>query len=144
MLGAKESKHISLLLKRVIILCLSVTTVLFILINIFPTPIIMLFTNSDELIDLSVKSLRVIGYTMFLFSVAFILFNAVLGAGMTKEALAIEASTITIYLSFVYTITIIFPQPLPIVWMSEFVYMGLLALFSYWVLNRKLRVKFFK
>jgi putative MATE family efflux protein len=144
MLGAKESKHISLLLKRVIILCLSVTAVLFILINIFPTPIIMLFTNSADLIDLSVKSLRVIGYTMFLFSVAFILFNAVLGAGMTKEALAIEASTITIYLSFVYTITIIFPQPLPIVWMSEFVYMGLLALFSYWVLNRKLRVKFFK
>ncbi|HCQ29891.1 MAG TPA: hypothetical protein DIU39_06370 [Flavobacteriales bacterium] len=144
MLGAKDVSHISVLLKRVILLCLSVTMILFILINVFPKQIIFLFTDVNELISLSVQSLSVIGYTMFIFSVAFILFNAVLGAGMTKYALAIEASTITIYLSVVYLITVKFPQPLHIVWMSEFVYMGLLALFSYIVLHKKLNVNLLK
>jgi Na+-driven multidrug efflux pump len=81
---------------------------------------------------------------MFFFCIAFILFNGVAGTGNTKVSLLIEATTISIYLAAAYFIAIELEASLPVVWCSEFIYFGLLGLFSLWYLKkgnwRKLKI----
>ncbi len=140
MTGAGDKEHLPVLIRRILLLCLSVTLALFVVVSVFPEEILRVFTRIPELQILSLQSLSVIGYTMFFFSVAFILFNVVLGAGYTLWALLIELATIVIYLWVVYIITVAYPQPLHIVWMSEFVYFTLLGIFSWWVIKKKILI----
>ena len=110
----------------------------------FGKEIIGFYTSDISLINDAIPTLRVINLTMFFFCIAFILFNAVSGTGNTRVSLLIEATTISIYLVAAYFVAIKFEAALPIVWCSEFIYFGLLGLFSLWYLKkgdwRKLKI----
>lgn len=136
LIGAGFISKIPQLIKRIILLCLGFTLISFIIINLFPESILSLYTSDNHLMEYAKSSLFVIGFTMFFFSVAFIFFNVILGAGKTKLALLIESITIIIYLSVVYLLTIVYPQKIAVVWTSEFVYFGVLGCLSYFGMKR--------
>ena len=89
------------------------------------------YTKDTTLINEAISTLNVISFTMFFFSIAFILFNGVSGSGNTKISLLIEFITISIYLVATYYIAIVLKSSLQIVWCSEFIYFGLLGLLSF-------------
>jgi putative MATE family efflux protein len=144
LIGQKREYKVMMLIKRVLVLSLCSTMFLGLLSLLFGKQIIRFYTLDINLINDAIPTLRVINLTMFFFCIAFILFNGVSGTGNTKVSLLIEATTISIYLAAAYFIAIEFKASLPVVWCSEFIYFGLLGLFSLWYLKkgnwRKLKI----
>lgn len=144
LIGQNKTYKVTKLIKRVLVLSLCSTMVLGITAFLFGKEIIGLYTSDILLINNTLPTLNVINLTMFFFCIAFILFNGVAGTGNTKVSLLIEASTITIYLVAAYFIALKWKASLPIVWCSEFIYFGLLGLFSFLYLRkgnwRKLKI----
>jgi Na+-driven multidrug efflux pump len=60
-----------------------------------------------------------------------ILLNTIEGSGRTRQAMRIELGTIAIYLTLVYFITIVHPQEIHVIWMSDYLYFGALGIFCW-------------
>lgn len=97
----------------------------------FPDLFARIYTSNQGLIDTSVPVMRIVSVAMIFCAVGMIIFNGVSGTGNTRTAFIIEFSTLFFYLGFVYYTTIINPQPVHIVWMSEFIYWSLLGVAGY-------------
>ncbi|MGB0423764.1 MAG: MATE family efflux transporter, partial [Flavobacteriales bacterium] len=74
-----------------------------------------------------IKSLRVIFLSVVIFSFGSVWLNAIEGSGKTKIALSAEVISIAVYLCLVYQLTMVHPQPIHVVWMSDYLYFGCLA-----------------
>ena len=94
---------------------------------LYPSFISSFFFDDPEKGVQLVKSLRVIFLSVVIFSFGSVWLNAIEGSGKTKIALAAELASIVVYLLLVYQLTIVHPQPIHIVWMSDYLYFGVLA-----------------
>jgi putative MATE family efflux protein len=131
LIGQGNQGSVLTLVKRISLLSIACTAIV-LLFNLFiPEQMIGFYTNDSSLIEETIKTLNVISGTMFSFSIAFILFNAVSGTGNTQTALLIEFITISIYLVATYYIAMVMHSSLPIVWCSEFIYFSLLGGLSF-------------
>jgi putative MATE family efflux protein len=94
----------------------------------YPEAIASLFFSEDDPGFLPlIRSFRVVFFAIVVFSVSSILLNTIEGSGRTRQAMRIELAVIAIYLGLVYVITIVNPQPIHVIWMSDYLYFGLLA-----------------
>lgn len=107
------------------------TIIGFILLAIlFSTEFLSFYTNDPELIAASYGPFYVILGVLLLFSVAIILFNGVAGTANTKISLLIEIISILFYLGLAYYLAIVVHANTTTIWMSEFLYFGLLGILS--------------
>jgi len=65
------------------------------------------------------------------FAFANVIINGVSGTGSTKTAFYMELVTLFFYISYIYYTTIINPQPVAVVWLSELVYYTLIGGLGY-------------
>lgn len=135
-IGEGKSEMVLTIIKKIIIMSLGCTFMLSLISFFIPEFLISIYTKDQSLIFETVKTLRVINFTMFFFCISFILFNGVTGTGNTKASLLIEAINIAIYLSSAYYIAIKLESSLPVVWASEFIYFGFLGTLSYLYLKK--------
>lgn len=96
-----------------------------------PETLIRIYTPDTALIDGAMQPLYVVIFALIPLSVSINWFSGVSGTANTKMALLIEISTISIYLGYVYLVTIVLKASLPVIWMSEWVYMITLGIFSW-------------
>ena len=136
LIGEGRMELVMNVIKKIILLSLGCTFLLSLVSFFIPEFLVRFYTNDPLLISQTTATLRVINFTMFFFSIAFILFNGVTGTGNTKASLLIEAINIIIYLIAAYYIAIKLESSLPVVWASEFIYFGFLGLFSYLYLKK--------
>lgn len=85
------------------------------------------------------QSFQVVFFAISIFAISSVLLNTVEGSGRTRQGMFIEIASIATYLFFVYQVTVVSPQPIHIIWMTDYVYfavLGILALlylrFSNW------------
>jgi putative MATE family efflux protein len=130
LIGEGRSYDVLKLVKKVSIMCLGFTVTLMPLSFLFPERIISIYTNDLNLINDSIPVLFVITGAMLLFSIAYITFSAVTGTGKTQKTLAIEITSIAIYLSGAYLLGVHLDLPLYLVWCSEFIYFGFMGSLS--------------
>jgi putative MATE family efflux protein len=97
---------------------------------------ISIYTNDASLIEATVPSYYIITVALFLFALASILFNGVLGTANTNISFAIEATTLTAYLTFAWYVAVQLHLKIELVWTSEFVYSLILGNLSYWYLKK--------
>lgn len=98
---------------------------------LFPEAFARIYTNEPDLILAAVPVMKVVSVAMIFCAIGNIVFNGVSGTGNTKTAFGIEFLTLFFYLSYVYYTAIVNPQPVAIVWMSEFVYWTLIGGIGY-------------
>ena len=130
LMGEERSDLVVSLIKRVSRIAL--------LANLFMLPLLiglsdytlLIYTRDIELIAATIPSLRVVAGSMFVFSLALVVYRAITGIGRTKEALLIEIISISIYMCYTYYVGVIVRASLPVVWVSEFVYFGAMLLIS--------------
>jgi putative MATE family efflux protein len=137
-IGEGGVNHVFKLVRNIIILSVSFTLIMMAVNLIFPHEILSIYTQDVDLINACLPVLQVITATMFLFSIAFILFSAVTGTGNTLHSLAIEIVTIVAYLYGAYLIGVKYDFSIATVWCSEFIYfggMGILSFFYLWKYN---------
>jgi MATE family multidrug resistance protein len=97
----------------------------------FPEAFARIYTDDAGLIQASVPVMKVVSIAMFFCAFGNIVFHAVSGTGNTRTAFAIEFVTLFFYLSYVYYTSIINPQSVAVVWMSEFVYWSIIGIAGY-------------
>ncbi len=109
-----------------------IISVVMISITLFiPETLLRLYTNDQSLIDEAIPVLYVVMGALIPMSVSINWFSGVSGTANTKTALLIETATILIYLAFVIFIILVVDASLPVVWLSEYVYVITLGLFSF-------------
>ena len=100
----------------------------------FPELCANIYTDDASLILASIDTIKVVALANFIFAAFFIVLNGVSGTGNTRTAFFMEVITLICYICYVYYTAISNPQPIYIVWMSEFVYWTIIGLLGYWYL----------
>jgi len=102
---------------------------------LYPEWITMQFTDDPEVIQLTVQSMYIILPAMYTFAFTSVLLGTVEGSGNTVAGFIVELATTVFYLITAYSLTIVWPQPVYIVWMSDYVYFIFLGIFSLFYLR---------
>jgi len=116
---------------RIILLTVACTLVLMFFAFVFPQEIVGFYDIPLELLPATLATFGVIRYSVILFAITFVVFNAVTGTGNTRVSLIIESINISIYLTVAYIIVKYFTPTVDQVWYTEFVYFSFLGIMSY-------------
>jgi putative MATE family efflux protein len=118
------------LIKRIILLSVGSSLLIFIPIQLFTKEILLLFNNNDEFLALGIPVLRIVGFAILLMSVATICLNSVTGTGNTRVNLMIEVITIMLYCCYVYMVMHVYNLPITWGWGSEWLYWSSILIMS--------------
>ncbi len=123
-LGATRAHDVPTILRRIIGMAYGIMIPCVLLIAIMPELFLTVFTNNQELIEASVKSLYVMLGFNFIAIPGCILFHAVSGTGNTRLALGIEIATTILYAAAIYTIIYRWQSDVAWCWAVEYIYWG--------------------
>jgi len=96
----------------------------------FPENLSMLFTDYGYLATGTSDILRMMAAVSFVFTVSMILSKVIIGAGKTQQAFYLELATVVVYFIYIYVIIEMLKSSLLVSWTSEFVYFGVMLIFS--------------
>lgn len=131
LMGAGESKQVLGLCWRVIKMCYAFVLPLIVLISIFPTWVIRIYTDNPELIHSSVASLWVMASSYLISVPGFIMFFSVSGTGNTRSALLMELAALCIYVTYVAVVVLHYRADVALCWTTEHVYSVSILVLSY-------------
>lgn len=98
---------------------------------LFPSALLHVYSNNEELIRAAIPTTYVMLFGYFLSAPGLVLFNAVSGTGNTKRSMKIMAATMSVYVVYVVVTVMYLKVDVSIAWMSEYVYGGMLLLLSW-------------
>lgn len=130
LIGEGKQDLVIKLIKRILILAIISSGIVVIFTSVFDTEIVAFYQLETQLNSPTISTLKVINIVLFFFTIAFVLFNAVVGTGKTKVSLFIESINISIYLSLAFILVNYFSPTIEQVWCVEFFYFSFLGLMS--------------
>ncbi len=136
LIGADRRPDVIPFIHKMLGVVVVLVTPLMIFTYFFPELFAQIYTNNPGLVAASIPVMKVVSIAMIFCAVGSILFHSISGTGNTKTAFIIEFVTLFFYLSYVYYTAIINPQPVHVVWMSEFVYWSVLGIGAYIYLRK--------
>jgi len=129
-LGQGLHSNVLPLIKRIILLSVGSSLLIFIPLQLFPKEILSLFNTNDEFLALGIPVLRIVGFAILLMSVSTICLNAVTGTGNTRINLMIEVITIVLYCCYIYMVMHVYNLPITWGWGSEWLYWSSILIMS--------------
>lgn len=136
LLGAKQRAAVVPMIKRAILMAVVGIAPLWVLIWIFPTPIIGIFTNEASTIAACIEPLRVLSVSSMLLIPGFVLFSCISGSGNTRSALVIELIALFFYVVYVGYVVLHLRCSLTVAWCAELLYSTSLLVGSYLYMRR--------
>lgn len=131
LIGAGEQKQVLRVCGKVIKMCYMLVLPLILIMLLFPSAILRIYTDNTGLIADAIPSFFVM-VLVYIFSVpGNILFNAVSGTGNTRSALGMELIALAVYVFSVVYIVIYLQAPLPFCWITEYVYLVMMLILAY-------------
>ncbi|MDR1130081.1 MAG: MATE family efflux transporter, partial [Prevotellaceae bacterium] len=121
-IGAGYAKQINAIIVKIVKISFITASLIVLISGPLARQILMIYTDSKELIDLSLLSVYVILGANIVFSCSCVVFNGVSGTGKTKIAMFIEIISLVFYMGALYLLAWLFPENVEYVWFSEFVY----------------------
>ena len=131
LMGQGEPQSVRPMLRRTIIMAYGILTPILLLIAIFPTEVMRIFTTDAPLMEAARVALYVQLCSYFFSIPAQILFHAVSGTGNTRIAFVIEIGTLIIYTCYVAIAIFHLRLSLPWCWASEIVYSSIVLVLCY-------------
>lgn len=136
LIGAGLQGQVLGVCKKVIKMCYLIILPLMLLMAVFPTAVMRIYTDNLSLIDSSIPSFFVM-LSVYLISVpANVLFNTVSGTGNTRSALLMEFIALIIYTLYVIYVVIYLKANLAICWTTEYVYLVMMLTLAYFYLTK--------
>ncbi len=130
-IGAGASQHVMAIIHKVnkfsVLIALFVVAVSLLI----PKLLIQIYTDDPALIAGSNPVLYVITGALLPLALAVNWFSGISGTARTKTALLIELAAILLYLIYVFAVTFFTESSLAVIWISEYVYIFTLGIFSY-------------
>ncbi len=121
-IGQGKEEEVMPLIRKVVRLSVSVSAILFLLLNLFPKVFLSFYGQGDGFIAEGVPVIRMVSLALLMMSFGTIWLNAVTGTGNTKVNLIIELITIVIYIIYVYLVLEHWQLSIVWGWGSEWVY----------------------
>jgi multidrug resistance protein, MATE family len=121
-LGQNRQDEVMPLIRRIVKISFTCSSVVFLVINIWPRLFLSFYGQGDAFITEGVPVLRVVSLALLMMAFGTIWLNAVTGTGNTKVNLTIELITITIYCLYVYLVLERWQLSITWGWVSECVY----------------------
>ena len=141
LIGAGKPDKVLPLCRQMIKLCYSFVLPIALLIALFPTLFLRIYTDNPDLIQDSIASLWVMLGSYILAVPAFIYFMSVSGTGNTGIALRIEMMSVFIYTCATIWIVVIQHADVAVCWITEFVYDGMILTSYLYLLKGNWRSK---
>ena len=133
--SGKGKKEVWDICKKAIRLAYWIGIPFLLLAGLFPSALLQVYTNNEELIRAALPTTYVMLFGYFLSAPGLILFNAVSGTGNTNKSMKIMAVTILAYILYVIVWVMYVKVNVSIAWTSEYVYGGMLLTLSFWYLK---------
>jgi putative MATE family efflux protein len=130
-IGEGNSNYVFPIIKKVNLMGMSISLGIIAISLLIPETLLKLYTNDQGLIQDALPVLYVVIFALIPLAVSINWFSGVSGTANTKVALLIEVSTILIYLAYVFITILVMDASLPVVWISEYVYVSTLGLLSF-------------
>lgn len=122
LIGAGRSDEVMPLCRKMIRLCYYFVLPIGILFAMFPSLIIGVYSDSQDLIEASIPSLWVMLSSYLIQIPSFIYFFSVSGTGNTKVALRLEIMSIVVYIAYTYYIARYLMADVAVCWTTDHVY----------------------
>lgn len=126
LIGNGEIKKVMPLCNNIIRNCYCFVIPLAIIIAIFPTMFLRIYTDTPDLIANALPSLWVMLSAYIVAVPAFVYFFAVSGTGSTRSTLFIELCSLCIYVGYIVYIAIYLKMDVAICWTSDIVYYAMI------------------
>lgn len=136
LIGAGRADEVMGLARRITKMSYLFIVPLMVLIALFPTLVIRIYTDSASLVGATIPSMLVMVSSYIVSIPAFIWFNVVSGTGNTRSALLMESAALAIYMFYVYVIVWDLRLDVAIAWTAEHVYAAVLFLITYNYMRR--------
>lgn len=130
-IGQQKKRLVWLLIGRIIRLSTGFSLIVALLLNLFPVAFLSLFGQPKSFVADAIPMIRIVTIAMIMMSFSTVFLNTVIGSGNSRITLLIEANTIVFYCIYIYLVLDRFFLPLPIGWMSEWLYWSLMFIPSY-------------
>ena len=95
---------------------------------LYPGLIASPFFDATEGLDAATRTLPVIFTAMMMYSFSSVLLSTVQGSGNTGAALVIELTALVAYTTATILLTLVYPQPVWLIWWVEWIYFSLMGL----------------
>lgn len=128
LIGAGKQEEVLPLTFRIIRMCYLFVIPLALLIAIFPTVALRIYTDAPDLIRNTVPALWVMLSSYLLSVPGFIFFFAVSGTGNTRSALLIELGSLAVYMAYTLYVVGFLKADVAVCWTTEHVYAGMIML----------------
>lgn len=135
--SGKDKSEIRLACRRAIKLTYLIGIPFLLLSALFPTALLQIYTNNEELVQAALPTTYVMLVGYFLSAPGLVLFNAVSGTGNTNQSMRIMLITIAVYVVYVVIMVMYFKVDVAVAWTSEYIYGGMLLLLSYFYLKNR-------
>ena len=126
LIGNGEIKKVMPLCNNIIRNCYCFVIPLAIIIAIFPTMFLRIYTDNPDLIANALPSLWVMLSAYIVAVPAFVYFFAVSGTGSTRSTLFIELCSLCIYVGYIVYIAVYLKMDVAICWTSDIVYYAMI------------------
>lgn len=136
LLGADHREAVVPMIKRATLMAVVGIVPLWVILWIFPEPIIGIFTNEAPTIVACIEPLRVLSVSSTLLIPGYILFSCISGSGNTRSALVIELVALFFYTIYVGYVIFHLRCSLTIAWCAELLYSLTLLLGSFLYMRR--------
>ena len=135
--SGKDKSEIRLAYRRAIKLTYLIGIPFLLLSALFPTVLLQIYTNNEDLVQAALPTTYVMLVGYFLSAPGLVLFNAVSGTGNTNQSMRIMLMTIAVYVVYVVIMVMYFKVDVAVAWTSEYIYGGMLLLLSYFYLKNR-------
>lgn len=122
-------------IRRIATISLLCALVVCILVNLFPTTILQIYTTDKSLISDAIPSVRIITLSTLLMAISGIVLSAVTGTGNTRINLGIEMAAVIGYLLYCSIVVERWRSPLHIAWLADFIYWTIIFTLSFFYLK---------
>jgi len=129
-IGSDETRTVISIIKKITLMSLITAFILVLILLIFPSQVLSIYTNNIMLIKDSIPTLYIVSGATIVFSIMMIPFSGVSGTANTNIALFIETTTIFIYLAGALLLANIFSHSIEIIWCAEYIYYIFIGIFS--------------
>ena len=129
-IGAGYIDAVPAIIRKMLKIGIITTIIIIIPVAFLVKPILSIYTDSAELINLSISSMYVVLGANIIFACGCIPFNGLSGTGKTKIAMFIEMMALTFYVVGLYLLINNFPHKVAFAWFSEYIYWGFLLIFT--------------
>ena len=130
-IGQGKKDLVMQLIKKIMLLSMSVAIVVGLLLNLFPAFYLSIYGQEKEFVEAGVPLIRLLTFVMVLMSVTSVWLQAVTGTGNSRITFLIELAAIIFYCIYIYLVLEVYHLSIFWGWVSEVIYWSIMLSLSF-------------